>query len=306
MVATLVIALIAGASAWALVRDGDAEAADGAQPPSEGAPSADGGGGGGSATGATTGPAPTGRTADDEPGASTTRSTRSQPEPVARPIVWVQAGHAEPREPGYKDQTGAGSGPFGSEVAFTSRLARQVVARLAGEGVDARLLPGRVDPVGAPGASFVSLHHDAPGGSAAIAGAVAGTGENYYHGEGSGDPSPTPYPDSASHRQGTEVSPAVERASSALAQAIARRYSVVFTRDNGAETTFAGVVGPQQNPRMTRYYGFFRTGADARVIVETGAAGADDRFLARTDLIAEAIGAGILDDLDARGLLDPG
>ncbi len=43
---------------------------------------------------------------------------------------------------------------------------------------------------------------------------------------------------------------------------------------------------------MMRYYGFYRTRAAARVIVEAGAAGADDPFLARTDLIAAAVSRG--------------
>ena len=54
---------------------------------------------------------------------------------------------------------------------------------------------------------------------------------------------------------------------------------------------------------MMSYYGFYRTRAAARVIVECGAGGTDDAFLARTDLIAAAISGGILDHLRARGLL---
>jgi hypothetical protein len=54
---------------------------------------------------------------------------------------------------------------------------------------------------------------------------------------------------------------------------------------------------------MMRYYGFYRTNAAARVIVEAGAAGADDAFLARTDLIATAIAAGTVAHLRSRGLL---
>jgi hypothetical protein len=54
---------------------------------------------------------------------------------------------------------------------------------------------------------------------------------------------------------------------------------------------------------MMSYYGFYRTRAAARVIVECGAGGTDDAFLARTDLIAAAISRGILDDLRDRGLL---
>jgi len=100
----------------------------------------------------------------------------------AAPLVWVQAGHAPPTEPGYRAQTGAGSGPFGSEVVFTTRLAPRVVARLRAAGVDAREVPGFVRPLAAGGAAFVSLHHDSPGGSAAVGHAIAGAGENWYHG----------------------------------------------------------------------------------------------------------------------------
>jgi hypothetical protein len=54
---------------------------------------------------------------------------------------------------------------------------------------------------------------------------------------------------------------------------------------------------------MTRYYGFYRTAAGARAILEAGAGGVDDAFLARTDLIAAAISRGVLDHLRAEGLL---
>lgn len=300
--ATLVVALAAGVGAWALAREsgtGD----DRAGAPAATAPS--------TATAAPStadaAPAMTQSTGANETTEATAPAVAPAPattRAAARPVVWVQAGHADPREPGYRDQTGAGSGPFGNEVAFTSRLAAAVAARLRDGGADARVLPGRVDPIGAPGAAFVSLHHDAPGGAAAIAGATAGTSENYYNGEGSGDPSPTPYPDSAPHREATTVSPAVQRASTRLAEAIAARYARVYTSANGAGGAFRGVVTSQANPRLTSYYGFFRTGADARVIVEAGAAGADDALLAKTDLLANAIADGIEDDLTARGLIE--
>nr|HMO01293.1 hypothetical protein [Miltoncostaeaceae bacterium] len=50
--------------------------------------------------------------------------------PPGAPVVWVQAGHEAPREPGYTAQTGAGSGPFGSEVGFTTRIASRVTVLL--------------------------------------------------------------------------------------------------------------------------------------------------------------------------------
>lgn len=222
---------------------------------------------------------------------------------AAAPLVWVQAGHNGPREPGYRAQTGAGSGPFGSEIGFTTRLAPKVVARLRAAGVDARLTPGLVRPWGAGGAAFVSLHHDTPEGAAAIGHAITGAGENYYHGEGSGTPSSTPYADSAPHRRATKVFPAVERRSRALARSIGTRLGGIYTRANGARAGYRGVQSRESNPRMMRYYGFYRTRAAARVIVEAGAGGTDDVFLRRTDLIAAAVSRGIIDDLRARGLM---
>ena len=130
---------------------------------------------------------PTPRTDTAPPRRTTDRAAPVPPpaRPARRPVVWIQAGHADPRDPGYRDQTGAGSGPFGSEIAFTTRLAPLVIARLEGAGVDARPTTGMVEPLGAPGAAFVSLHHDSPGGAAAFGHAITGAGENYYRGEGS-------------------------------------------------------------------------------------------------------------------------
>jgi hypothetical protein len=225
------------------------------------------------------------------------------PAVAAPPVVYVQAGHAGPREPGYRDQTGASSGPFGSEVGFTTRLAPKVAARLRRAGVDARLTPGRVTPYAGRGAVFVSLHHDVPGGAAAFGHAISGDGENWYRGEGGGAPSPVPYPDSAPHRPAIAVSPAVERRSRELAHRIAARYRPIYTRANGAYGRFGGVQTRDGNPRMMSFHGFYRTRAAARVIVEAGAGGTDDAFLARTDLIASAISRGILDHLRHRGLV---
>jgi hypothetical protein len=224
------------------------------------------------------------------------------PEPD-RPIVWIQAGHEAPREPGYRAQTGAGSGPFGSEVDFTTRLASAVRLRLRARGVDARRTPGQVTPHGARGAAFVSLHHDAPGGAGRVGHAIAGAGENWYRGEGGGQPQPVPYPDSAPHRRATTVSAGVETRSRETATRVAVRLARVHTRANGARTAFAGVEPRSGNVRMMRFYGYYRTRADARILIECGAGGADDRYLARVDLIAGAIAAGVADDLQARGLL---
>ena len=222
----------------------------------------------------------------------------------SRPVVWIQAGHDGPREPGYRNQTGAGSGPFGSEVEFNRRTAKAVIVKLSAAGVDARSTPGLVAPYGAHGATFVSIHHDAPGGSAAVGHALAGGGgENYYHGEGGGDPSPTPYSDSARHRPPTAISSTVERRSRALAARISQALGKSRTKARGAKAPFLGVVPSSGNRRMMHFYGYYRTRSAARVLVECGAAGADDGFLARTDLIAETLSGAIIDDLRGRGLL---
>ena len=219
------------------------------------------------------------------------------------PVVWVQAGHQGPREPGYTAQTGAGTGPFGSEVGFTTRLATRVVARLRAAGVDARRTPGRVTPYASRGAVFISLHHDSPGGHAAIGYAISGAGENWYHGEGSGTASPVPYADSAPHRPATVVSRAVERNSRALAEDLDRTFGAIHTRANGARGAFTGVEPRGGNVRMMRYYGYYRTQAGARVLIEAGAPGVDDAFLRRVDPIAAAVSSAITGYLRERGAL---
>jgi hypothetical protein len=226
--------------------------------------------------------------------------------PPAAPVVWVQAGHAGPREPGYRAQTGAGTGPFGSEVGFTTRLAARVTVLLRRRGVDARRTPGRVTPLGARGAVFVSLHHDAPGGRAAVSGARTGAGENWYRGEGTGPPSPVPHPDSAPHRRATTVPAVVERRSRDLANRISTRLRAIFTPANGAYGPFGGVEPRDGNPRMTRFYGFYRTRAGARVLVEAGDPARDAAFLRRVDPIAAAVTRAILDHLRSRSLLPRG
>ena len=223
---------------------------------------------------------------------------------LARPVVWVQAGHEGPREPGYANQTGAGSGPFGSEVGFTTRTASALVKRLQAAGVDARRTPGKVAPWGATGATFISIHHDSAGGQAAVGHAVtSGGGENYYHGEGDGIASQTPYADSAPHRSATRVSVSVQRASNALAVRVAASLGRVHTSANGANGPFGGVVPANGNRRMMHFYGYYRTNATARILVECGAPGVDDRFLAKTDLVAKSLADAIVTDLRARGLL---
>lgn len=224
------------------------------------------------------------------------------PAAAQAPVVWVQAGHEGPREPGYRDQTGAGSGPFGSEVAFNQRVAASVVRRLRARGVDARRTPGLVTPWGAEGATFVSIHHDTPEGSAAIGHAIFGAGENWYHGEGGGPASPVPYSDSAKHRDATTVSRAVERRSRALALRLSRRFARIHTPAFGALSPFDGVIPRDGNVRMMRFYGYYRTNAQARVLIECGAGGRDDAFLRRTELIGAAITGALIEDLKARDL----
>jgi hypothetical protein len=220
------------------------------------------------------------------------------------PVVWVQAGHEPPLEPGYRAQTGAGGGPFGSEVAFTTRLAPRVVALLRAGGADARSTPGRVRPLGAAGATFVSLHFGAPGDHAGIGYAISGAGENWYHGEGFGQASPRPYADSAPHRRPTTVPPAVEAASRALALRLAAAFGRIHTPANGAHGVDDGALPRSGNVRMMRYYGYYRVTAGARVILECGPGDLDSAFLARTDLIARAVAHAVLGDLRARGLLE--
>lgn len=223
--------------------------------------------------------------------------------PPQAPVVWVQAGHEGPREPGYRDQTGAGAGPFGSEVGFTTRLAARVVVRLRASGIDARRTPGRVSPLGARGAVFISLHHDAAGGRAGVGRAIAGAGENWYHGEGGGAPGSRPYPDSAPHRRPTTVTAAVERRSLDLARRLSAVFGPLHGPARGAHGAFGGVESRTGNQRMNRYYGFYRTRAGARVLLEAGAPGVDDAFLRRVDPIAAAVTRAVRSHLRARGLI---
>ena len=215
-----------------------------------------------------------------------------------KPVVWVQAGHEGPREPGYRAQTGASG-----EQAFTVKLAAEVERRLRELGVDARHTPGRVTPHGAAGAVFISLHYDTPDGHAAVGHAISGAGENWYHGEGSGTARSTPYPDSAPHRTATTVSKAVESRSLRLATLLQQRYGAVFTRSRGARSGPVELVPRSGNRRMMRFYGYYRTRAAARVLIETGAAKTDAAMLQKTDVIARAIVSAIVAHLRAEGEL---
>jgi N-acetylmuramoyl-L-alanine amidase len=219
--------------------------------------------------------------------------------PLPRPVVWVQAGHEGPREPGYQAQTGAAG-----EVAFNIRVAAAVERRLRDAGVDARHTPGRMAEFPSKGAVFVAIHHDTPTGHAAVGHAISGAGENWYRGEGSGDARSTPYPDSAPHRTpATTVSPQVEARSQRLAAKMRDRYATVFTRANGARSGPVRLEARDGNRRVMRYVGYYRTRASARVLIESGAGGTDAAMLRRTDVIAKAIAGAIVDYLRDEGQL---
>lgn len=217
---------------------------------------------------------------------------------ASRPIVWVQAGHETPGEPGYRAQTGAAG-----EVEFTVRVAAGVERRLRAVGVDARHTPARVTPIAARGAVFISIHYDTPQGHAGVGHAIAGVGENWYRGEGTGLPRSTPYPDSAPHRTATAVSAGVEARSLRLAQLLASRYGAVFTRANGARSGGVRLEPRNGNRRMMRYFGYYRTRAAARVLIEAGAGGTDGAILRNTDLVAGTIAGAIVAHLRAEGAL---
>lgn len=206
----------------------------------------------------------------------------------AKPVVWVQAGHAAPREPGYETATGATGGPYETEAGFTVPVARRIVRQLRAWGVDARYTPGMVTPLAATGDAFVSIHHDAEGGQPAVVWAIQ----------------PEEPPErKPGRRRPTVVDQTVEVHSRHLAQSIHDRYATVFRAANGAETRLPPAMGEDARADLSRYYGFYRTQADARVIVEAGAAGDDDDLLERTGLVSGAIAAGIRDHLVDEGLL---
>ena len=181
------------------------------------------------------------------------------------------------------------------------RLAAGLEADLRASGVNAIHTPALVTPWGAKGAVFISLHFDAYGGSAGIGWAVdqPGRGENYYHGEGFGTASPTPYADSAAHRFATGVTPSVQLSSLSLAHDIAGTFGATYTPANGAHSVFRGVEPRSGNVRMLFFYGYYRTNAQARVLIECGAAGVDNTFLSHTGLIASSISSGIVSYLRA-------
>jgi|GEM_PF-1454363 len=230
---------------------------------------------------------------------------RGTPRVPSAPMVIVQAGHQAPMEPGYRAQTGAPGGPFGSEAQFNIRTTHAVIHMLRAEGIIAIESPGKVTPYASRAAIFLAIHFDAAGGRGSIGYAVYDPPNNrnvYYHGQGIGTPRDRPYPDSAPQRASTRITAQTQAHSYAFAVALNHRYRAIFTRANGADGTFLGIQpGRSGNPRMQYYYGFRRTNATARVIIECGAVGSDTTFLGRTSLIASAISRGIIDYLTATG-----
>lgn len=227
--------------------------------------------------------------------AAATSATPAHSLQQRRPVVYVQAGHQAPAEPGYRAQTGASG-----ERLWTAQVARKVEYRLRRQGVDARHTPGLVTPNPAPGAVFISIHYDVSNGHAAVGHAIAGAGENYYHGEGFGLPSSTPYADSAPHRAATRVSRGVEVLSHRLAARLAIRYRRVFTPANGARSGGVQLVTSRGNRRMMRYYGYYRSRAGARVLIECGAVGTDGAFLRKQNLVAAVIANAVVAHLRAQ------
>ena len=184
------------------------------------------------------------------------------------------------------------------------RIAAEVERRLRDAGVDARHTPGRGAEFPSRGAVFISIHHDTPDGHAAVGHAISGAGENWYRREGSGTARSTPYPDSAPHRTpATTVSSAVETRSRRLASRLRDRYAQVFTPANGARSGAVRLEPRNGNRRMMRYFGYYRTRADARVLIESGARGTDAAMLGRSDVIAKAIAGTIIGYLRDEGSL---
>lgn len=209
-------------------------------------------------------------------------------------VVWVQAGHEAPREPGYAAQTGATG-----EIGFTTTLQKLVIDKLKAKGIDARAVAGKVDPVNAEGAAFVSLHHDAPassGGRGFAGYAIAGTTENYYAGDGIGSAKDAPVPGAVVHRTpASTVSPTVETKSRALARLI----DMQMRRIDAVGWTGLGQKNKAADRRAMRYYGFYRTKAQSRVLVEAGTAGSP--FLSRQPAIATAITNAVVAHLEDEG-----
>jgi hypothetical protein len=99
------------------------------------------------------------------------------------------------------------------------------------------------------------------------------------------------------------VSTSVEATSTRLATILRDDYAKVFTAGRGARSGSVSLVPRSGNARMMKYYGYYRTRARARVLIECGATGTDSAFLARTDLIAATISGAIIEHLRTEHLL---
>jgi hypothetical protein len=99
------------------------------------------------------------------------------------------------------------------------------------------------------------------------------------------------------------VTSAVAARSASLATRISTALQGIHTAANGASARFNGVEPPSGNARMVHFYGYYRTKADARVLVEVGAAGSDDPFLSKVGLISTTLSGAVVKDLKARKLL---
>jgi hypothetical protein len=99
------------------------------------------------------------------------------------------------------------------------------------------------------------------------------------------------------------VSRTVQRTSAGTARILSAALGGIHTSANGARAAFRGVVPTNSNRRMNHFYGFYRTTAQSRVIVEVGAAPDDNVFLAKVPLISRTLSGAVIRDLKARGLL---
>lgn len=208
--------------------------------------------------------------------------------------VYVQAGHVSPREPGYGAQPGADG-----ELAFNKAIADKVIGKLRARNIDAQYVPGKVDPLAAPGAIFLSIHHDeANNGRGFVGYAISGTKENYYAGDGVGTARDTPVPGAVPHRSATSVSSKTQRDSLAFARRVDRQMRAIGA---GPKTHWTGLGRPAHpnDRRAMRYYGFYRTNAEARILVEVGRGG--HPFLNKQEEISTALTKAVVGQMKVRG-----
>lgn len=207
--------------------------------------------------------------------------------------VYVQAGHVAPREPGYGAQPGAPG-----EMTFNKAIADKLIAKLRARNIDAKYVPGKVDPLAAPGAVFISIHHDeATNGRGFVGYAISGTKENFYAGDGVGTARDEPVPGAVPHRSATTVTTKTQRDSLALARRVDRQMRAAGA---GPKTHWTGLGRPSHpnDRRAMRYYGFYRTNADARILVEVGRGG--HPFLNKQEEISTALAKAVAGQMKAR------